>query len=86
MFLCESSGNPKLMEPSLTPLVLFPDPSAFDKIPLAGLNATAVGVVEMGLPPQDFLVGVSAGMCDDAGCQKDGGKSLRKLNHVDCKH
>lgn len=83
MLLCESSRNPQLVKPSFTPQVLLPDPSALDKIALAFLYTSTVGVVKMGLPPEDLSVGVASGMCDDASSQKDSGQSLRELDHSD---
>jgi hypothetical protein len=39
----------------------------------------------MGLPPQNFAVGVAARMRNDTGSEKDGSKSLGEMNHDDCK-
>lgn len=51
MFFCKASRNSELMQPSLTPQVLFPDPSALYEITLTFLYAPAVWVIKMGLPP-----------------------------------
>jgi hypothetical protein len=83
MFLRKTSRNTKLVEPSLTPLVLLADPSALNEIPFARLNASTVGVIKMSLPPQDLSVGVASRMRNDTCSQKDGSKSLRELNHDD---
>lgn len=81
ILFCKSSCNPELMKPSLTPQVLLPDPSALDKIALAFLDASAVGVVKMGLSPENLSIDVPAGMCNDTSSQKNGGQSLRDLDH-----
>jgi hypothetical protein len=85
MFLRKTSRNTKLVEPSLTPLVLLADPSALNEIPLARLNASTVGVIKMSLSPQDLSIGVAPRMRNDTCSQKDGSKSLRELNHDDCR-
>jgi hypothetical protein len=83
MFFGKAGRDSELMQPSLPPEVLFSDPTALDEITLAFLYTSTMWVVKMSLPPQDFPVGVSAGMSNDASGQEDGGQSLRKLDHDD---
>jgi hypothetical protein len=83
MFLCEASCYSELVEPVLASQVLFSNPSTLNKIALAFLDAPAIRVVKMSLPPQDLPVGVPTWMCDDTSGQEDGGQSLRNLDHDD---
>lgn len=73
----------KFMKPGLPSDMLFSDPATFNKITLAFLNASTVGVVKVSLSPQDFLVDISTWVCDDTSSQEHGGESLRNLDHDD---
>jgi hypothetical protein len=65
MLFSKSSCNPELMKPGLAPHVLFSDPSTLYKITLAFLYASPIGVVKMGLSPEDLSVDVATGVCND---------------------
>lgn len=84
MFFSKTGCNAKLVEPGFAPLMLFSDPTTFHKISFASLNISTIGMIKMGLSPQDLLVDVSTWMSSDPNGEENGCKSLRKLNHGDC--
>jgi hypothetical protein len=83
MLLRKTSRHSKLMKSCLSPQVLLPDPPALNEITPAFLDVSASRMVKMGLSPQDLSVDVAAGMRNDAGSQKEGGQSLREVDHGD---
>lgn len=83
MFFRKAGSHTEFVKPVLPPEMLFPNPTAFNKVTLAFLDASAVRMVKMGLSPQDLPVDVSTWMCDNTGGQENRSQSLRDLNHDD---